>query len=167
VRSVIGEKLDQENAQSISLNRNETTLFRVLALTIFLILALPGCDSSKDRPLEHEFVVMETTAGMIEIELYPEAAPESVSNLLRCVDAGAFGDGRIWRVVNPANDNNPSVIGARNPDGQGFAVFGKVIVGMAILRRINVEETIDHSNGGYFRGQQFKTPIVFMHVQRR
>lgn len=45
--------------------------------------------------------------------------------------------------------NQPSLDfgGMRNPDGQGFAAFGKVIKGMKIVKKIQIKET----NGQYLK----------------
>lgn len=61
-------------------------------------------------------------------------------------------------------DNHPLDFGgARNPDGQGFAVFGKVIEGMDVVRTINAAPTRD-SEG--FIGQLLAAPIAILSVTR-
>lgn len=47
--------------------------------------------------------------------------------------------------------------GARNPDGQGFAAFGRVIRGMDVVKKIQ-QSTAD--------GQQLKPPIRILKVER-
>ena len=47
--------------------------------------------------------------------------------------------------------------GKRNPDGQGFAVFGKVIVGMDVARRIQAGEA---------NGQQLRKPVKILRTTR-
>ncbi len=47
--------------------------------------------------------------------------------------------------------------GKRNPDGQGFAAFGKVVNGMDVVRKIQSGET-DH--------QTLKTPVVIKEIKR-
>ena len=44
-------------------------------------------------------VVLDTEAGIIEIEMYPESAPESVRNFLNLVAIGAFNTTTFSRVV--------------------------------------------------------------------
>lgn len=198
-----------------------------LLLAIIVLGSSTGCDSFNIVDSHRDVILMETTAGTIEIELYARSAPRTVRNFLRYVDAGAYDGGEIWRIVNPSNDNNPSAIsivqgsaregfppyppvehettqltklthndgalslaraepgtadseffisigdnfsldhgGKRNSDGQGFAVFGRVVSGMEVVRGINSRETTDDPSAGYFRGQQLTTPIVINHVRR-
>ena len=48
---------------------------------------------------------MVTTAGDIELELYPGKAPITVQNFLQLVDGGHLDGATFYRVVSPANDN--------------------------------------------------------------
>jgi peptidyl-prolyl cis-trans isomerase A (cyclophilin A) len=146
-------------------------------------------------------VSIETALGTIEVELDAKAAPHTVTNFLRYVQAGLYNDGQFHRTVtasnqptnavkiqviqasgNPAKTNEffaPIKIertrdtglkhldgtismaraepdsaqdhfficvgdqpeldfgGKRNPDGQGFAAFGKVVKGMDVVRKIH------------------------------
>lgn len=50
-------------------------------------------------------VIMETSMGVFEIELYGEAAPETVNNFLKYVDGGYYDSGEFYRIVTYANDN--------------------------------------------------------------
>ena len=147
-------------------------------------------------------ISMETELGPIQLELYPDRAPITVSNFLRYVDENRYEDFHFYRVVHMENqpDNDvkieviqgglgfdkhpmelPTIIhettdktgirhlngtlsmarlepgtasseificindqpeldysGKRNPDGQGFAAFGKVISGMDVIRKIQL-----------------------------
>jgi len=147
-------------------------------------------------------ISMETELGPIQLELYPDRAPITVSNFLRYVDENRYEDFHFYRVVHmenqPDNDVKIEVIqgglgfdkhpmelptilhettdktgirhlngtlsmarmepgtasseificinyqpeldysGKRNPDGQGFAAFGKVISGMDVIRKIQL-----------------------------
>ena len=153
----------------------------------------------------HETIIpisIETEFGPIQLELYPDVAPITVSNFLRYVDENRYDDLHFYRVVHMENqpDNDvkieviqgglgfdmhpmelPAIIhettnktgirhlngtlsmarmepgtasseiflcindqpeldysGKRNPDGQGFAAFGKVISGMDVIRKIQL-----------------------------
>jgi len=145
-------------------------------------------------------IQIDTPLGAIVAELDDSAAPHTVTNFLRYLDAGFFNGGAFFRTVRP--DNQPDVPvkieavqaevnnarlseryapialertcdtglkhldgtlsmsryapdsaqssfficvhnqpeldfgGARNPDGQGFAAFGRVTVDMAVVRAI-------------------------------
>ena len=145
---------------------------------------------------------MKTELGSIQLELYPDRAPITVSNFLRYVDQNRYEDLHFYRVVHMENpsDNDvkieviqgglvfdkhprelPTIIhettdktgirhlngilsmarldpgtasseificiieqleldfgGRRNPDGQGFSAFGKVISGMDVVRKIQL-----------------------------
>lgn len=161
-----------------------------------------------------------TSLGNIEIELYADKAPITVSNFLRYVDAGLFENSSFFRVCTPENevgrDIKIQVIqggnvergksfdairletteetgilhedgtlsmartaepnsarsqfficigeqpeldfgGKRNPDGLGFAAFGKVTSGMDIVRKIQSGENT---------GQRLKMPIVILSIAR-
>ncbi len=164
----------------------------------FFFLALVGCQPEYKNP----HILIATSFGDIEIELYPDQAPQSVGAFLRYVDSGYYENSNFYRVL--TDDNQPSnapkseliqggiwkskyrlssklpgiahettaqthilhkngVIslarlapgtansefficvgdqpgfdygGANNPDGQGYAAFGKVVNGMDIVRSI-------------------------------
>ena len=145
-------------------------------------------------------IEMETDLGPIQIELFPDKAPITVSNFLQYIDETRYGDLHFYRVVHMGNqpdnevkieviqgglgfDKHPLELlpihhettdktgikhengtlsmarleprtagseificvnaqpeldfgGKRNPDGQGFAAFGKVVSGMDIVRAI-------------------------------
>ena len=153
----------------------------------------------------HETVIpisMETELGSIQMVLYPDRAPITVSNFLKYVDENRYKVFHFYRVVHMENqpDNDvkievlqgglgvdkhpmelPTILhettdktgirhlngtlsmarlepgtasseificindqpeldfgGKRNPDGQGFAAFGKVISGMDVVRKIQL-----------------------------
>ena len=145
-------------------------------------------------------IKMETDLGPIQIELFTDKAPITVSNFLQYIDETRYGDLHFYRVVHMGNqpdnevkieaiqgglgfDKHPLKLlpihhettdktgikhengtlsmarlepgtasseificvnaqpeldfgGKRNPDGQGFAAFGKVVSGMDIVRAI-------------------------------
>lgn len=147
-------------------------------------------------------VVIETELGEIEVELNAKAAPKTVENFLRYVDAKMYDGGRFHRTVTlhnqPENKIKIEVIqagtpperakddfppiklertsqtklahvdgaismardgpdtatsdfflcigeqkeldfgGKRNPDGQGFAAFGRITKGLEIVKKIHV-----------------------------
>ncbi len=197
-------------------------------LFILACLSLAAC--AEGAP-ENPRVVMETPEGAITLELYPEAAPLTVANFLRYVDAGAFDGAHFYRVVRPGNDPlvsaiqgglwtpwedgmdpdyeapfpsivhettqmsglshedgvismarlepgtanseffinvgaNPSLDfgGARNPDGQGFAAFGRVVRGMDAVRAIH-ESAAREGDG--FEAQILVNPVIIETVKRK
>ncbi len=63
---------------------------------------------------------------------------------------------------NPALDFG----GKRNPDGQGFAVFGRVVSGMDVVRAIHDRATKTASKDGYTAGQLLQQPVKIFRVER-
>jgi peptidyl-prolyl cis-trans isomerase A (cyclophilin A) len=66
-------------------------MLRAWLLSIVLCAA-----ASAEPPLT---VVLETSKGTIEMELFPDAAPKTVENFLRYVDSGFYDDTIFHRVI--------------------------------------------------------------------
>lgn len=56
--------------------------------------------------------------------------------------------------------------GMRNADGQGFAVFGRVVAGMDVVRAVHRAPTDTSAGSAYVRGQLLETPVVIQTVRR-
>lgn len=56
--------------------------------------------------------------------------------------------------------------GKRNPDGQGFAVFGRVTSGMDVIRRIWMMDATGHSDDVYTNGQILRAPVAIVSARR-
>jgi len=54
----------------------------------------------------------------------------------------------------------------RNPDGQGFAAFGKVVSGMDVVRRIQALPADAASYSEYTQGQILADPVIITAVRR-
>ena len=54
----------------------------------------------------------------------------------------------------------------RNDDGQGFAVFGRVIEGMDVVRAIHAAPANAQTDNEYLKGQLLEQPVVIESVQR-
>lgn len=67
-------------------------LFVIVALLIF------GCSAEKEQMNTH--VILETSKGTIEVEVYPDKAPATVNNFLSYVNEG-FYDGTVFHRVIP------------------------------------------------------------------
>eukprot|EP00667_Euglena_gracilis_P028459 EG_transcript_36301 len=52
--------------------------------------------------------------------------------------------------------------GARNPDGQGFAAFGRVVEGMDIVRAIQQLPTCSDAADAYVKGQILSHPVKIL-----
>lgn len=107
-------------------------------------------------------VVLTTGLGKIELQLDQAHAPLTTANFMQYVSDGFFDGGGFFRTVTSTNQSLDKVKiaviqatatidfficigdqpeldfgGKRNPGGQGFAAFGKVIGGMDIVRKIH------------------------------
>jgi peptidyl-prolyl cis-trans isomerase A (cyclophilin A) len=198
------------------------TFFIGLILFTHTVLA----DENNQKPHLSQQAVITTPIGIIEIELYSEQAPVSVTNFIRYIEAGAFNDGRFYRVVRLDNDNGSPKIeviqgganvvfedfaaiqlettkqsgikhlngvlsmargepntatsefficigdqpsldfgGLRNPDGQGFAAFGRVTIGMHIVKEIlQIREALEVEDN-YVKGQMLTKPVAITNIQ--
>ncbi len=174
------------------------TFGRRLRILVLLGLGTAAYAQEKVLPVS---IRIETEAGNIIANLFPDKAPATVANFLRYLDGGSFNGGCFIRTVRPDNEQNPVKIqviqavvhpwkennsfppislertsvtgirhvdgtvsmargepnsatssfficigdqpeldfgGKRNPDGQGFAAFGRVTQGMDVVSRIQM-----------------------------
>ena len=196
------------------LQQSVTKIMKSYSLqSIYLIFILFLVNDSFAQEIDTQIITkyplikIETDFGPLQIELYPDKAPVTVSNFLRYVDENRYDDFHFYRVVHmgnqPSNDIKIEVIqgglgfdkhpielspithettkktsikhengtismarlepgtasseificinaqpeldydGKRNPDGQGFAAFGKVVSGMDIIREIQLMPSED------------------------
>ncbi len=177
-------------------------------------------------------VQMQTSAGNITLELYPDAAPLTVANFLNYVDRHFYDQGSFYRVVRMDNQTQNTIKieviqgglnlepenlpfapiahettadtgirhtdgvismarlepgtassefficindqpeldygGMRNPDGQGFAAFGRVVSGMNVVRAIQQMKTDTPPTDSleYTSGQILLEPVQIELVTR-
>ena len=57
--------------------------------------------------------------------------------------------------------------GKRNPDGLGFAAFGKVVGGMDVVHAIHKREALGPSDSEYTEGQMITEPVLITSAARR
>ncbi|PJK11264.1 peptidylprolyl isomerase [Lysobacteraceae bacterium NML08-0793] len=57
--------------------------------------------------------------------------------------------------------------GARNPDKQGFAVFGQVLEGMDVVRKIHASSANAATTEGYVQGQMLDEPVRIISITRQ
>lgn len=183
------------------------------SLTYILAIAVTfmSCNNSVNCEID-------TSEGIIFIELYPDKAPNTVANFLRYVDNERYTNGTFFRVTTPENEatrefkieviqgrkgkgkdfdsieiettkesgilhkngtlsmarSEPNSAtssfficinaqpeldfgGKRNPDGYGFAAFGKVTKGMDIVRKIQGEKN---------KNQLLLKPVIIKSIKR-
>lgn len=56
--------------------------------------------------------------------------------------------------------------GKRNPDGQGYAVFGQIVKGMDVVRAIQTQKTGGVSEAEVTQGQILNTPVKIIKAKR-
>lgn len=192
-----------------------------LLLLYSCVLALPAYTQDEVR------VLMSTSVGSIEIEIYQSKAPITAGNFLSLIDQGDLNGASFYRVVSNENDKGLPLIeviqgglggranefesiehetteqtgilhtdgvismaraavgtasteffiilgdqpsldfgGTRNPDGQGFAAFGKVVDGMEVVRIIQNLPADGFSDSDYTIDQILTEPVIINFVQR-
>ena len=89
--------------------------------------------------MSNPIVTMETTAGTMKIELYPDVAPNTVNNFISLVQKG-FYDGLIFHRVIPG-----FMIQGGDPDGMGYGGPGYGIRGEFARNRFN--NPLKHTRG--------------------
>ncbi len=183
-----------------------------ILIVIFAVLAVASTAFGDDNPK----VVLETSKGKIELELYADKAPLTVKNFLTYVDAGFYNNTIFHRVIpnfmiqgggftvdmqkkqthapvrneaaNGLSNRRGTIAMARTPDphsasaqffintknndflnhkgktpqGWGYAVFGRVVKGMAVVDSISKVKTVTR---GRFRDVPAE-PIVIMRAAR-
>lgn len=173
-------------------------MLKKLFVSLALWLFAATCASAADVAAKNPVVLMETSLGNIQIELFHKEAPLSVKNFLDYTNSGFYNGTIFHRVINGfmiqgggftpdmtqkktnapikneaanglKNDrgtiamartsdpnsataqffinvvNNPN-LNRPNPDGNGYAVFGKVVEGMDVVDKIKAVKT------GMYRG---------------
>ena len=182
-----------------------------------------------EAEMNHPVIILETSAGPMEITVYPDKAPISAGDFLRHVDGKLYDGQGFYRTVHAQNDplnmgmsliqggrldkeivfepiahelttdtgisnadgavaiarlepgsgsatyffinigNNDFLDtgGTRNPDGQGYATFGRVTKGLEVARKIQKMETDASSDDPVTQGQTLKAPIIITRAYRK
>ncbi len=194
-----------------------------LLLSIAIIPLLAACADKRPN------VVLETTLGAIEIEVYQDKAPYSATDFLYYVDEKLYDGQGFYRSVTPETDprdmgmsliqggrldtlavtagithertsetglsNIGGVVsiardepgsgsaafffinigdnsfldtgGSRNPDGAGYATFGRVVNGMDTVRAIQSRPTGGKMEMGVPAGQILQEPVIITRAYRK
>ncbi|PTT10191.1 peptidylprolyl isomerase [Caulobacter sp. HMWF025] len=87
---------------------------------------------------------------------------DGVISMARAAPGTAGSEFFICLGDNPALDFG----GARNPDGQGFAAFGRVVEGMSVVRLIHDAPTTSSADDPYLKGQIIAKPVQIQKLSR-
>lgn len=90
---------------------------------LFLSLAWLVVACKTDQTKLQSAVIVETSAGSIHIELYPDQAPKTVANFLQYVDAKRYDNASFYRVVRDDNQAQNSILIDVIQGGLGFDVL--------------------------------------------
>ncbi len=75
-------------------------LKQLIAIPLLLLSAYAISAEVKPQPQSNPQVLLETSAGEITLELYPQKAPKSVENFLNYVKSGFYNGTIFHRVIN-------------------------------------------------------------------
>ncbi|MEE9381226.1 MAG: peptidylprolyl isomerase, partial [Hyphomonadaceae bacterium] len=109
---------------------------------IFSVFFLAACAAYNAPPPVADIVVLETTLGDIEIELYADKAPISAGHFLQYAEDGLYDGEGFYRVVRPETD----------PRGWGMALIQGGIIGLDESEDVIAHETtemtgLSHTDG--------------------
>lgn len=69
--------------------------------------------------------------------------------------------------INIGNNNFLDEGGERNPDGAGYAVFGKVVAGMDVVKAIQAGEASRPTDDAVVKGQYLTRPVLITKAYRK
>ena len=189
--------------------------FSMKSKTITVLLLLYFLNGFAQKTIQ---IVISTSLGDIQAELYPKKAPKTVHNFLQYVSNDLYDNSSFFRVCTQENEANRNIKieviqggnvpedqlfppitiettqqtgikhengtismargapdtaqssfficinkqpeldfnGKRNPDGQGFAAFGKVTKGMDVVLKIQSSENVE---------QYISTPVLIKTIK--
>ena len=85
-------------------NIRDRSLPRGILCGALALLAFARAQAAEPRASDGVHVVLDTAAGSIEVEVFPDRAPLSACDFLAYVDAGLYEHAAFYRVVRNDND---------------------------------------------------------------
>lgn len=87
-------------------------------------------------------------------------------SMARLEPGSAMGDFVILSGAEPSMDAGHRRPSSGNNDTQGYAVFGRVVEGMDVVRRILAAPTVENAGSGAMRGQMLTQPVRIVRAVR-
>lgn len=110
---------------------------------IVVLILLVSCSHPKYK---NPHVLINTTFGEIEIELFPDQAPKSVAAFLKYVDAGYYMNSAFYRVQN--NENVPREYNSGLIQGGIYTTNSKLLQTIPGLPHESTKQThLSHTSG--------------------
>ena len=131
------------------------------------LVPLPGNEDNAPELLDSSTVVMETSAGRIRMEIYPEAAPNAAARFIELVEAGFYDETPIFRIV-PGfvaqfgvnwRDDHRSQQNNNFQDDRGFFALSRGTLAFAKTQQPNSASTqifINYGDNSQLAAQNFQ-----------
>jgi peptidyl-prolyl cis-trans isomerase A (cyclophilin A) len=117
---------------------------RTFYFWLFLLSLLPACGSSKNKnPRIH----LQTQAGDIEIELFPDQAPKTVAAFLSYIDSGFYRNSSFYRVLNDDNQSSDAPKSELIQGGIWKTNYKKALSHQGIPHETTKQTHIQHKDG--------------------
>jgi len=145
----------------------KTRIFRSICLFLLIISPLISNEDTKIMPKKNTVVVIETTQGPIEIELFEAQAPKTCKNFIELGKKGYYNNVKFHRII------PQFMIQGGDPTGTGMG--GESIYGKKFEDEFNSELIFDkpgrlamanagpNTNGSQFFITTVNTPWLNMH----
>ena len=128
----------------LNVTNKKTIIMSVQKWVIFLsAILLISCNHSK---FKNPHVLINTTFGEVEVELFPDKAPKTVAAFLSYVDAGFYKNSAFYRVQN--NENVPREYNSGLIQGGIYTTNSKLLQTIPGLPHESTKQThLSHISG--------------------
>jgi len=114
---------------------------KYLIVSFLLVLTITGCGTKNNEKYDNPIVSMEIeNYGTIEIELYPEYAPNTVANFVNLIESGFYDGNNFHRLA------SGFVLQGGDPNGNGTGGPGYSIAG-EFSKNGYTQNTLSHDVG--------------------